>query len=163
MSNQANPGDKIGLTVGDVTRTQLYSLPETATIKQAAAELIRRDIECVIIERANGERAVLTELALLQALLPSTEELNSGERMPDELALEEIARDHANRTLSSIELRTIPTVAQSHPAMKALGQMLANNQRRLLVSDADGNVEGLVTQRDLLRSTLFNLYVSSDR
>ncbi len=149
-----------GLTVGDVTRTQLYTLPETATIRDASAELIRRDIECIIVERKNGERAVLTELALLQALLPSAQELFQSERMPDELGLEEIARDHSVRPLSSIELRNVPVVPSSHPAMKALGQMLADDQRRLLVSDDAGKLEGLVTQRDLLRSTLFNLYVS---
>ncbi len=156
-------GNGAGLTVGDVTRTQLYRLPEQSSVKQAAAELIRRDIECIIIERASGELAVLTELALLQALLPSTAELYNGERMPDELALEEIARDHANEPLSSIELRTVPVVPDTYPAMKALAQMLADNRRRLLVSDAEGNLQGLVTQRDLLRSTLFRLYVSYEK
>ena len=52
------------------------------------------------------------------------------------------------------------TRTQLYTLPESAGQMLADNQRRLLVSDADGNLEGLVTQRDLLRSTLLNLYVS---
>ena len=71
------------LTVGDVTRTQRYTVPESATIREGAVELIRRDIECIIVERENGDRAVLTQLGLFQALLPSTEELYQGERMPE--------------------------------------------------------------------------------
>lgn len=149
-----------GLTVGDVTRTQLYTLPSTATIKDAAAELIRRDIECILVKSPDGEHQLLTELALLEALLPSPEELFSEERMPDESALEEIAREHSTRTLGSTELRRVHTVKSSHPALKALARMRADNQRRLLVTDDKGALVGIVTQRDLLRSVLLNLYVS---
>lgn len=149
-----------GLTVGDVTRTQLYSLPGTATIKDAAAELIRRDIDCIVVDTGDGVPHLLTELTLLKALLPTNDELYSLERLPDEVVLEEIAGDHAGRTLDSIELSQVPTVSADHPAMKALAQMLAHNRRRMLVTDPSGAVQGIVTQRDLLRSVLFNLHAS---
>ncbi len=122
--------------------------------------MIRRDIECIVVEGADGERHLLTELVLLQALLPSTDELFSEERMPDEVALEEIAREHSNRTLESAQLRTVHTVKSSHPALKTLARMRADNQRRLLVTDDAGELIGIVTQRDLLRTVLLNLYVA---
>lgn len=47
------------------------------------------------------------------------------------------------------------------PAMKALASMRASNYRRLLVTGEDGDLAGIVTQRDLTRTVLLNLQTSA--
>lgn len=159
MTGSNEPGR--GLTVGDVIRTQLYRIPESSTISQAATEFVRRDIECLIVEMADGSVRLLSERALLHALLPSVEELHEADRLPDEVELESIASEHAGRPVTTAQLVDAETIGESQPAMKALALMLASNYRRLIVVDADGKLAGLVTQRDLTRTVLLQLHVAS--
>ena len=159
MSGSNEPGR--GLTVGDVIRTQLYRIPETSTISQAATEFVRRDIECLIVEMGDGSVRLLSERALLHALLPTVDELHAADRLPDEVELEAIANEHAGRAVTTADLVDAETVAASQPAMKALALMLASNYRRLIVVDSSGELAGIVTQRDLTRTVLMNLHMSA--
>lgn len=149
-----------GLAVGDVIRTQLYRIDASHTIGDAAAEFVRRDISCLLVDMDDGTVKLLSERALLKALLPSATELYGAERMPDATELEAIARDHADRAVSTAELVNAESVASTMPAMKALATMLASNYRRLLVTDASGALVGLVTEQDLTRTVLFHLHTA---
>lgn len=151
-----------GLTVGDVIRTQLYRIDASSTIGDAAAQFVRRGIQCLLVDTDGGNVKLLSERALLKALLPSAAELYDSERMPDEAELESIAREHAGQPVSSAALVDAESVPTSMPAMKALATMLASNYRRLLVTDENGQLAGLVTQQDLTRTVLFHLHMSAD-
>jgi hypothetical protein len=85
----------VGLTVGDVLRTQLYYPWAAQTIGDAASEFVRRDIENLVINMPDGSVRLLSQRALNQALLPSSQELFETSRSPSEVDFEDIAVDHA--------------------------------------------------------------------
>lgn len=161
MGTASENANSTGLTVGDVIRTQLYRIDESSTIGDAAAEFVRRGIQCLLVEMSDGSVKLLSERALLKALLPSASELYAGERMPDEIELEAIAREHSGHPVSTAELVDADSVSSQMPAMKALATMLASNFHRLLVTDENGDLAGLVTQQDLTRTVLFHLRTSA--
>jgi predicted transcriptional regulator len=160
MSANAGPATATGLTVGDVIRAQLYRVPSTATIGAAAEEFVRRDVECLIVESDDGQISVRSQRALLQALLPTAQELYESGHLPDEAELEDIAREHSSRPVSSARLTNPPVTPATQPAMKALATMLADNERRVLVEDENG-LAGIATQRDLTRTILLQLRVDT--
>ena len=97
----------------------------------------------------------------MHALLPPVEELHDADRLPHEAELDAIATEHSGRPVTTAQLVEAETIGESQPAMKALALMLASNYRRLIVVGAGGEMAGIVTQRDLTRTGLLNLHMST--
>ncbi|MFT6290769.1 MAG: CBS domain-containing protein [Ilumatobacter sp.] len=150
----------VGLTVGDVLRTRLYYSWAGQTVGDVASNFVRRDIEDLVIIMPDGSVRLLSQRALTQAPLPSSQELFETSRSPSEVDLEDIAVENAARPVTSAQLATPEVGRSSEPAMKALATMLASNKRRLLVEDSHGHLAGIAAQRDLTRTVLLQMHTA---
>jgi CBS domain-containing protein len=131
-------------------RTQVYSIPLEATVREAAVRLARHGIESLVVADDDTLVGIVTERDLLQAALPQSSELMESTSFSNAGDLMEFARSHFSLPMSQVMRGNVVTTGPDVSLTRALGTMLARRLRRLPILDpATGKIAGVLTQRDI--------------
>ncbi len=140
------------LSVNDVMHTHVYRVKKGQTVTDAARTLIFHDVESALVFDSDQLLGIITERDLLKAVMPTSAELGEADSVRAFGDLISVARDHFAAPVESVMSTPVRTVEVGSSLIRALGTMLAGRIRRLPVVDGQGDVVGVVTQRDLLRA-----------
>ncbi|MES9964820.1 MAG: CBS domain-containing protein [Candidatus Sedimenticola sp. 20ELBAFRAG] len=117
--------------VGDVMVRNVLTLPGDAIVDEAIRLMAREHISCVLVEHENRPVGIFTERDLVQ-------------QKPEPDNAQEIQ-------LSQIMSRPVSTVAEDENLPAAISKMDEAHIRRLVVTDTEGLIVGLVTRHDIVK------------
>ena len=109
----------------------LLRLPADKPLSQAARRMSSRGQTAAVVDFADGEPGIVTERDVVRIL----------------------ANESGDPDLATVASRPLVTVAADDSLLAARERMLAHGIRRLAVTDADGQVTGLVGLADLLATS----------
>ena len=139
------------LHVKDIMHTA-YRVEPRETIADVARTMIAHDVECVLVVDDHELLGIITEKDLLRAVLPTGAELCEADRLRAFTDLVAVAHDHFATVVGSVMSRPVQTIGADACLVRALCIMLLGRIRRLPVLGPNGEVVGVVTERDLFRS-----------
>jgi CBS domain-containing protein len=123
--------ETIGRIVESKAIQELFTIPASATVAEAVALMSQKGIGAVIIQNRGGPvEGIVTERDLMRRVL------NEG-------------RDPKTTPTSQVMSREVRRIPSSATVEEGLRLMVVHGHRHLLVED-DGNVQGLVSIRDLM-------------
>lgn len=140
------------LSVDDVMHTHVYRVHKGQTVTEVARTLIFHDVESALVFDGDELTGIITERDLLKAVMPTSAELGEADSVRAFGDLVSVARDHFAAPVESVMSKSVRTIEVGSSLIRALGTMLAGRIRRLPVVNPQGDVVGIVTQRDLLRA-----------
>ena len=121
-------------TLNDIVSGQeLARLPSTSTIREAARYMVEHGVGSVLVMEGQTLRGIFTERDALNIFVATR-------RNPDYTHLSDVMTE---------EPQTLPADATPQDAAR---RMAAGNFRHLPVVDGEGQVLGVVSQRDLIVS-----------
>jgi CBS domain-containing protein len=122
---------KIADTVAELMRSPIVGIDETATVAQAISLMDDHDIGSMVVTRSHRPAGLFTERDLLRRIL--------------------VEEHFLDRSVGMVMSSPLVTIASDAIVQDAFDVMADRCIRRLLVEDSDGQIIGIVTERDLLR------------
>ena len=123
-------------TVESFMTKNIVTLNDTASIREAVNLMAERSISCIVIIDANKKpRGIITERDLVKKVLYKN--MN-----PDEA------------TINSIMSSPVVGISKDTDILEAMMTMQKNRFRRVIVTDSNGDLIGLVTQTDLFKAVV---------
>ena len=123
-------------TVESFMTRNIVTLSETASIREAVNLMAERSISCIVIADSNNKpEGIITERDLVKKVL--YENMN-----PDEA------------TINSIMSAPVVSISKDTDILEAMMTMQKNKFRRVIVTDTNGDLIGLVTQTDLFKAVV---------
>lgn len=134
-----------GIKVGDCMRSELVTIPETATIFEAAEIMTRQDVGCLVVTNdRNKIYALITDEDLVRKVLAKKH-------------LDAKVKDVASKPLIGL-----PPESDLTEAAKLMGK---KRVKRLVVFNRGHDVVGLISARDIvdLSPSLYDLIAERER
>ncbi len=122
----------VGKRVKDVMtpRERLVTLPPKASIKDAALEMIEKDVGSVLVTEENKLLGILTERDIVRCV---------SENIP------------FSEKLENVMTKSLITIGENKPLSKAAYLMSENNIRHIPVVNLDKDLVGIISARDIAR------------
>lgn len=124
--------------VADYETATILIVNKTQSIKDAAEIMGEHDIGAVLVGDNSKPVGIFTERDFLR-LAPNTD---------------------MNTLLSEVMTKKLITISKDAPIGKAIEKMINKGIRRLIVIDADGEIAGFLSIRDVLRAA-YDTYIES--
>ena len=148
------------LLVSDIMVTRFTTIPDDATVREAAAILHRGGFSgAPVVDRSGRLAGVISEKDLFRALYPTYGEFYTQESLipkmnPD--GMEEWLRDAGGKPIRELVKPPITTTPET-PLVQIGAIMLARNIHRLPVLEGDRLV-GMISRRRLYRAIFNHLF-----
>lgn len=148
------------LLVRDIMVTRLTVIPESATIREAAAILHRGRFSGAPVVKADGSLVgVLSEKDLFRAMFPTYGQFYLQEELipkMDAAGMEEWLRDAGGKPIREL-LKPPITTTPDAPLVQVGAIMIARGIHRLPVVE-EGRLVGLISRRELYRALFERLF-----
>jgi len=134
-----------GIKVGDCMRSELETIPDSASIFEAAEQMTRRDVGCLVVTNERDKiYALITDEDLVRKVLAKKK-------------LDSTVKDVASKPLIGL-----PPSADLTEAAKLMGK---KRVKRLVVFNPGHDVVGIISARDIvdLSPSLYDLIAERER
>ena len=142
------------MLVGDVMKTDIFTLPESATLRDAIDMLFQEKVSGVMIMDESGVmQGMLSEKDIYKALYPSYEEfMSSPETFTNFQHQEHNIAEKADLSVQAFMDKDPLTTTPDMYLMRLGGLMLARHVHRVPVVDEKKNLVGVITRGMLFRA-----------
>ncbi|MBF0456024.1 MAG: CBS domain-containing protein [Magnetococcales bacterium] len=153
---------KSGLLVGEVMTRKVHTVRPTDPLRKVAKTLCAKKISGMpVVDKKNRLVGIISEKDILEAMYPGYEAFRKNPQMVNDFsAIEESYGDALQWTVEKLMIRTLFTVNETDPAIKAAVQMDIHNIQRLPVVDDQNSLLGFVSRGDIHKA-IFKRHLNS--
>ena len=124
----------IAVKIGQIMTKDLISVETKASVSEAASIMVRNEIGAVVVTKNNAPVGIVTEVDILKRCC-------IGKACSEELKTKEIM--------------TSPLITiDANAAIGEAARLMSDKKIRRLLVTREGNIVGMVTEKDVLRATL---------
>lgn len=124
---------KVTYAVRNIMTRDIVSVESTASVHEALSLMTEKDIGSVVVTRDGKMVGIFTERDVLKKCCP----------------------DRRCETMKAGEIMSSPLVTiQGDAAIGEAADLMASKRVRRLLVTLDGRIEGIITERDVMRATL---------
>ena len=124
----------IAVKIGQIMTKDLISVETKASVSEAASIMVRNEIGAVVVTKNNAPVGIVTEVDILKRCC-------IGKACSEELKTKEIM--------------TSPLITiDANAAIGEAARLMSDKKIRRLLVTKEGNIVGMVTEKDVLRATL---------
>ena len=124
----------IAVKIGQIMTKDLISVETKASVSEAASIMVRNEIGAVVVTKNNAPVGIVTEVDILKRCC-------IGKACSEELKTREIM--------------TSPLITiDANAAIGEAARLMSDKKIRRLLVTKEGNIVGMVTEKDVLRATL---------
>jgi len=124
---------KVTYAVRNIMTRDIISVESTATVTEAMALMVERDIGSVVVTRDGRIVGILTERDVLKKCCPGAQ----------------CTTMKADDIMSSP-----PVIIDADAAIGEAADLMADKKIRRLLVTQEGKIQGIITERDVMRATL---------
>lgn len=144
------------MKVKEIMTKKVVTIPDDATLRQAAAVLAKHNISGAPVVNHDGQlTGIISEKDLFKALYPSHAEFYESPGVWLDLdKLEERTSEAADKPIIELMSREVITVNPDTSIMQVGSMMLVRGIHRVVVMSHENRLEGIVTRRDIYQNIL---------